>query len=276
MDSGKRQFQIQGHRGGYKPDNVLSTFQKSLDNGLEAIELDVWHTKDKVLVVAHGGDDGNLKDYGRPEDYIYDWTLEQLQTLDAGEGNKIPTLEEVFKLFDKQVFINIELKGPRTAEFKKRYDCALAAQLVSDLVHQYEYHGRFLVSSFNADILEEIERMRLRVYGGRISVIDGAPSSFDIIYLYNYENQPLPEREVYTKHGDGINISANYISKEVVDAVHESGKKIGVWIRAKDYKETDEFYGEMFNLGVDFICADMPLRAMAAREEYFAKLERPL
>ena len=44
----------------------------------------MWHTKDKVLVVAHGGDDGNLKDYGHSEEYIYDWTYEQLQKLDAG------------------------------------------------------------------------------------------------------------------------------------------------------------------------------------------------
>jgi hypothetical protein len=30
--------------------------------------------------------------------------------------------------------------------------------------------------------------MRERRYGGRISTIDGAPPSFEIIYLYNYEN----------------------------------------------------------------------------------------
>jgi glycerophosphoryl diester phosphodiesterase len=126
------------------------------------------------------------------------------------------------------------------------------------------------VSSFNSDILQEIERMRTRVYGGAPgSTEDGKPPSFHIIYLYNYENQPLPEPEVYTQFGDGINISANYMTKEVVDACHERGKRIGVWIRAKDFKETDEFYHEMFKIGVDFICADLPLRAMAARTVYF-------
>ena len=53
--------------------------------------------------------------------------------------------------------------------------------------------------------------MRERRYGGPISR-DGLPPSFEIIYLYNYENQPLPEAEIYTNFGDGINISANYIS----------------------------------------------------------------
>jgi glycerophosphoryl diester phosphodiesterase len=41
LETTKREVQIQGHRGGYKPDNVIATFKKSLENGLEAIELDV-------------------------------------------------------------------------------------------------------------------------------------------------------------------------------------------------------------------------------------------
>ena len=101
------------------------------------------------MVVAHGGDDGNLKDYGHPLEYIYDWTYEALQALDASEGNKIPTLEEVFKLFGGKVFVNVEMKGPRTDSLKPRYSCELAANLVYELVEKYNYHGRFLVSSFN-------------------------------------------------------------------------------------------------------------------------------
>ena len=108
--------------------------------------------------------------------------------------------------------MNVELKGPRSDEHKPRYSCTLAATLVQELVEKFNYHGRFLVSSFNSDILEEVAKVRAKVYGGRISTIEGAPESFDIIYLYNYENLPLPEADVYTKHGDGINISANHIT----------------------------------------------------------------
>jgi glycerophosphoryl diester phosphodiesterase len=67
---------IQGHRGGFKPDNTMATFNRSMESGQEAIELDVWLSKDGIPVVSHGGDDGNLKDYGHPEEYIYDWTYE--------------------------------------------------------------------------------------------------------------------------------------------------------------------------------------------------------
>jgi len=49
---------------------------RCLETGQEAIELDVWLSKDNIPVVVHGGHDGNLKDYGYPEEYVYDWTFE--------------------------------------------------------------------------------------------------------------------------------------------------------------------------------------------------------
>lgn len=66
---------VQGHRGGFKPDNTISTFTRSLESGLEAIELDVWITSDGIPVVCHGGCNGSLVDYGYPDDYVFDWTL---------------------------------------------------------------------------------------------------------------------------------------------------------------------------------------------------------
>jgi len=68
--------------------------------------------------VVHGGEDGELKDYGYPEDYVFRWTKEKLQTLDAGEGETLPTLESVFELFRGHMFINIELKGPKAEGLK--------------------------------------------------------------------------------------------------------------------------------------------------------------
>lgn len=61
------------------------------------------------------------------------------------------------------------MKGPRTDALKPRYSCELAANLVYKLVEKYNYHGKFLVSSFNSDILTEVDKMRERKYGGRIS-----------------------------------------------------------------------------------------------------------
>ena len=34
-------LQIQGHRGGFQPDNTLASFKMALDHQIEGIELDV-------------------------------------------------------------------------------------------------------------------------------------------------------------------------------------------------------------------------------------------
>lgn len=70
-------------------------------------------------MVMHGGQDGSLIDYGFPEEYVFNWTKDQLMTLDAGNGEKIPTLSEVFELLTAtNIFVNIELKGPRTEHLR--------------------------------------------------------------------------------------------------------------------------------------------------------------
>jgi hypothetical protein len=80
----------------------------------------------------------------------------------------------------------------------------------------------------------------------RISYIKENPH-FDIIYLFNSENTPLPDVEIYTAAGDGINISANHFTPEVAEICKEKGMKIGVWVSAKDFNENEDFYIDMFD-----------------------------
>ena len=53
-----------------------------------------------------------------------------------------------------------------------------------------------------------------------------------------------------------MNLSANHINAEVVKHCKGNNLKVGVWVRAKDFEENDAFYHNMFEIGVDFICAD--------------------
>ena len=60
MDNGKRTMVV-GHKGGFfGPENSIKAFRGAIDNNLEGIEFDVWLSKDNVLMVLHGGDDGEL------------------------------------------------------------------------------------------------------------------------------------------------------------------------------------------------------------------------
>lgn len=119
-----------------------------------------------------------------------------------------------------------------------------------DLLMKYNMHEKFLFSSFSYDQLREVELVREKYMQQN--------PRFDVIYLYNYENLPLPTPEEYTSRGDGINISANHLTLEVVQLCKEKGLKVGVWIRTKDFTESEDFYLQMMEYGVDFICSDFP------------------
>jgi glycerophosphoryl diester phosphodiesterase len=103
-----------GHRGamGYAPENTLASFQLALEMGAHCIELDVYAV-DGELVVFH---DDTLERTTNGTGTVMGQTFTALRQLDAGSGERIPTLDEVIRLVDKQAGINIELKGPNTAD----------------------------------------------------------------------------------------------------------------------------------------------------------------
>lgn len=98
------------HRGasGYAPENTLAAFKKALEFDIDVIELDVHLTKDNHLVVIHDKTVNRTTD-GKGK--VADKTLAELQKLDAGNGEKIPTLQEVLDLVNRKALVSIEIKG---------------------------------------------------------------------------------------------------------------------------------------------------------------------
>ncbi|MDT0606697.1 glycerophosphodiester phosphodiesterase [Croceitalea rosinachiae] len=140
-----------GHRGamGYETENSLASVQKAIDLGADMIEIDVFKIKSGEIVVFHdekldrlSNAPGNIEDY-----YIYDLSKVIL------EGNhKIPMLQDVLKLIDNKVALNIELKGKNTAD------------RVNFILNNYiEKRGwspdNFVISSFNWDELKDMREL---------------------------------------------------------------------------------------------------------------------
>ena len=101
---------VTGHRGaaGLEPENTLRSFQRALDLGVDAIELDVHLTKDQHLVVIH---DATVDRTTDGSGVVGDLTLHKIQQLDAGLGEHVPTLQEVIDLVAHKAILQIELKG---------------------------------------------------------------------------------------------------------------------------------------------------------------------
>jgi len=139
-------FYCFAHRGaaGYEPENTLRSFQKAIDLKSPWLELDV-HLNGDELIVFH---DETLERITQTLGRIDSMPIENLQLLDAGKGEKIPTLREVLNLANRRINFNIELKGKNTA--KKTVE----------IIHEYIQKGwdlnQFIICSFNAEELAKV------------------------------------------------------------------------------------------------------------------------
>jgi len=96
------------HRGasGYRPENTLSAFQLAVDQRADMIEIDLHLSRDDAIVIRH---DEDLASLGLKRE-IRAVDLAQIQSLDAGDGEKIPTLDEVLDQFGSEISFNLEIK----------------------------------------------------------------------------------------------------------------------------------------------------------------------
>ena len=99
-----------GHRGamGHEPENTLASIKKAIDLGADGFEIDVFKCLSGEIVLFH---DKYLDKLTDGEGLIEKKSLIDLKLSVLGTENKIPTLEEVLNIINKQVFLNIELKG---------------------------------------------------------------------------------------------------------------------------------------------------------------------
>ena len=128
-----------GHRGasGHAPENTLKAFELAIKMGCLWIELDVYCV-DGELVVIHDDDvDRTTNGSGA----VMSLGFSALRQLDAGHGERIPTLQEVLDLCDRRIGVNVELKGPDTA--------LPVSELLNSALKDGWHQDQFLLSSFN-------------------------------------------------------------------------------------------------------------------------------
>ncbi|NJM78739.1 MAG: glycerophosphodiester phosphodiesterase [Flavobacterium sp.] len=144
-----------GHRGakGYVVENTLESFQKAIDLGVDAIELDVHVCKSGEIIVFH---DFTLDRLTNGKGEISKYTLAELKKLKIGEKYEIPTLSEVFHLVNKKCTINIELKGHNTAK--------PVAKLIEEYVTNENWnYSHFIVSSFQYEELATFSQINSKI-----------------------------------------------------------------------------------------------------------------
>ena len=109
----------EGHRGwrARYPENTLCSFAAAIDAGVDAVEFDIWLTKDGVPVLMH---DGNARRTCGVDRHLREMTLQEVKQLDAGlfmgeqfRGTRVPTFEELLALVREKrpsLLLGVELK----------------------------------------------------------------------------------------------------------------------------------------------------------------------
>ncbi|MEM8830329.1 MAG: glycerophosphodiester phosphodiesterase [Cyanobacteria bacterium P01_G01_bin.19] len=191
-----------GHRGamGHEPENTLLSIRKAIELGVDAIEIDLYNVEDR-LVAIH---DRDLSRTTNGKGYIDDCSFEYLRSLDAGKGERVPTLKEVLATVDRQVRINLELKGSNTAE--------LAADSILECLNQGWRDQDFVVSSFNHYELNQFKKL--------------APNIDIGMLIYG-----LPWRYIDLAKELGSNVvvcGLDYVNSRQVENIHQ--EELQVWV----------------------------------------------
>jgi glycerophosphoryl diester phosphodiesterase len=114
--------EIIAHRGASAdaPENTLSAMKLAWEQGADAIELDLWLSKDGRLIVFH---DANTKRFEKEPRKISELTYAEAQAIDVGawkgarfRGEKMPSLESILATIPKGRRAVLEIKcGPEIA-----------------------------------------------------------------------------------------------------------------------------------------------------------------
>lgn len=146
---------VVGHRGaaGVKPENTLMGFRYAIGLGVEFVECDVHLTSDEHLVVMH---DPKVDRTTNATGAIRDLDFEFIRSLDAGEGQRVPTLSEVLETVQDKVKLLCELKGEGVEDMS--VDTVLEMGMAQDVIF----------TSFNIDRIRRVLRRNQDLQTGAI------------------------------------------------------------------------------------------------------------
>lgn len=233
---------ITAHRGSSlsAPENTMAAFELAVENMADYIELDVQMTKDGELVIMH--DSNALRTTGVNRE-ISDMTLAEVKQLDAGSyysadyaGEQVPTLEEVLDYTKGKIRVNIEIKSGNYG--------TLVSDKVAELISEKNMMTDCVVTSFEIELLDRVKELKPQIQVGYILVV--AYGDF-----YNMDNV------------DFFSINAAFLTKRMVDAIHNSGKQIHAWT-----VNNQSSIKNLTNKGVDNIITDDPV---LARETIYSR-----
>lgn len=272
-----RPLEVIGHRGhGSQPENTMRAFRTGLEKGADRIEFDIQKSLDGDYVVIH---DPTVDRTTNGTGKVSQLTTAQLQSLDAGQGERLPLFRDVIDWAVKNdVALDIEVKHPhpgdevelaRTVQasglrdpwvmsfdgaFVERFEKCAPEVTTGILIHERPLVDKAilgakvgLVTGLGAALLAGLSPLPLvgALAGGALT---GALTGYGLT-MSQLRRKDL-QRDVDV-HIPGKRI----LNRKVVEKAHALGKEVAV------YTVDDRRKGEKVrNWGVDAIISNYPER----------------
>jgi glycerophosphoryl diester phosphodiesterase len=220
------------HRGasGERPENTLSAFRLAVAQRADMIETDLHLSRDGAIPITHDATLAHLG--GRGE--IADASWAEIGTLDAGDGERVPSLQEVLDELGAKIPFNLELKvGTRGA-----YPGLEAATLAE--VERRGLLARTLFSSFYDSVLAN-----LRAISG----------SARIALLISRQSDGDWAKRVRALRAEALNPELALVTPELVRAAHSEGLAVFVFT-----VDPEPEMRRMRDYGVDGLFTNHPAR----------------
>lgn len=242
---------VVAHRGssGSAPENTLAAFAKAVDEGADAIELDVRMTQDFHLVVHH---DQNVRRTSNGKGLIWDKTLQQLRMLDAGswfsarfEGQQIPTLRQVLEMLPDHLQVNIEAKTDGDPRKNLRFEesCIL-------IILEKKFEDRALVTSFDHKFIKRMRDLYPAIKTGAL-------------YVPVRDIRKKPSSIARTTGAKLFGCSIGQLRRAFIEDAHAHKMKIACYT-----VNTKPQLAKALRLGIDAVITDFPGRMVQALKDY--------
>jgi glycerophosphoryl diester phosphodiesterase len=248
--------EIVAHRGASHraPENTLAAVNLAWELGTDAVEIDVWLSKDGRIVTLH---DSTTKRTGGRDWKVGERTLAELRSLDVGSwkgpawaGEKIPTLEEVLATIPegKRLFIEIKCKREIVPELERVLKAA------------GKKPAQTAVICFDFDTVQAVKKRmpELEVYWLHGTSPKRDKDTGEVIRDKKTGKPVNPPEELIERCRraglDGLDLAGSSdLTRQIVQQAHELGLGMYVWtINAPEDAK------RLAALGVDGITTDRP------------------
>lgn len=235
MEEDGNGIRVRGHRGAaaLAPENTVSSFRCSVAADVYSVEFDVRLSADAEPVVIHDETVDRTTDGTGP---VTDYTADELQDLDAGDGEHVPTLRETLDY----------LAGTDVPEFRIELKEQTAVEPVYELVTASGVQDRTVYHSFDKSMLQDITDLN-----------EDASTSLAVFEPYDGLLSDVNDLGC-----DVIAIRYDNASAAYIDTVQQSGIKADIW----GVEGEDAIY-DAVSCAPTYIGAENPVRAYDVLED---------